>query len=408
MNVEVLLSEIVHSRGGLIRTLTRVHSPFLSPLTYSYVALISPLDGSSEEIAGSGFSLMKGNSQMSAVGEAIERYSATIYVESQLIRSTYEELTVQGVDPTVFCRYHEEQYLQLSEVRSVDHQTPIYWTKGKRVRTGEEAWLPFETVYLKIPAIKPFRDVISTGLACGSSLEQALTSGLLECIERDAFMLFWTLGMVRAQVNVTSIDDSYLLQLLKVAREANVELSVYDISQPEFPVTTILTVLKFKGRRGFYLGCAAHLNSPTAIRKSMEEAISGGTAFFERIYQHGMNVPDHYQEIRTLEDHTAYYLSGALDEILCELIPEQLDCYIPDQCTTFEEVVDVLERQGHPVYSAELTTADVKELGMNVIRIVTPTLVFLPVGPTMLQCERLQEKCEKASRPMNLLPHPFP
>ena len=141
--------------------------------------------------------------------------------------------------------------------------------------TEEIVYLPFETVYLLIPEHhKTFRDAVSTGLASGPKFDVAFENALNECIEKDAFMLFWLLKKVNYEISLNSLQTSKINKLIESVESLNYSIQIYDISQFDIKSFTILTVLKAKDSKGFYMAASTNRKLNKAI-KSIEEAISG-------------------------------------------------------------------------------------------------------------------------------------
>ena len=256
---------------------------------------------------------------------------------------------------------------------------------------------------------KPFRDVISTGLACGISFMHAFENALNECIERDAFMLFWLLGNIQYEININSIKNTKIATYLDCATTLNYDIKLYNISQPKLKTYTILSIFKTKGKKGFYMATSTNRNLFKAIQGSIEEGISGYTSFKEKIAFYGLVPPSTLDDIHSLEDHASYYVAGKYDEILPTIIKSDLQTkYIQDAFHeyTFDEMIESVSSVTN-IYYTELTTVDISSLNLHCLRVITPKLLFLPYGnEPMLESERLYTLAK--NKKINTIPHPFP
>src|SRR5439155_5927506 len=73
-----------------------------------------------------------------------------------------------------------------------DEQTVLRWVEGADLSRGCAAWLPAQLVYLPpFPDEAPIGYSTSSGLAAAPTFDEAVLRGLLELVERDAFMLAW-------------------------------------------------------------------------------------------------------------------------------------------------------------------------------------------------------------------------
>ncbi|MFY3790332.1 YcaO-like family protein [Ureibacillus sp. MALMAid1270] len=409
MNIKKFIQNVYHPRGGLVSHLRKIDVKPGLPQIIRYLAVINSNRLRGGMITGSGFSIDHTSSKMAAIGEAVERYCANIENQKTVLGS-YEEFEGYAMDPMKITRLTDEQYSRNPNLNKVTTKSILEWCNGVDLISGETVLIPKELIYLTNNQ-KPIRDIISTGLACSDTKEDAISRGLLECIERDAFVLFWMLGIVNFKIDFTDINNQDICKLISLAKHSDLQIELYDISQ-EFSVTTILSVIRKKDVKGFYLGCAAHYQYSKAILNSIKEGLGGYSVFYEYLNYYDFNYPSKMEEIETLDDHALYYISGQADWVLEGLLPSTLPIKLAnellDKQTTLDITLDKLNEQEYIPYAVDLTTIDVKSIGLNVMRVVVPALAFLPVGEPMLNCPRLHQKKALSNKEFNLLPHPFP
>lgn len=337
---------------------------------------------------------------MASIGEAIERYCASIEPEPERINcNSIKEFNIQRITRASL-KYDQEPRRK--------------WTVVQEVGSLKKVLVPRELVYLLNTDYPPIRDIISTGLATYSTLNGAIIRGLCECIERDAFILFWMLSCINFKIDNNTIDQKEIKILLNKAQNSGLQVELYDIST-EFGVPVILTVTRKKGKEGFYLSCAANFDYDEAIRKSLEEGLGGYSVYTEATLLHKMSIPPNLNKIKNLSERPIYYLNNNKDRLLRNII-ERSNAYgilknykcIKKKQSSLEQVIEALNNQNINVFFKDITTSDVKELGFRVVRVITPELAFLPIGKPMLYCNRLIQKAEELNRELNLEPHPFP
>ena len=144
-------------------------------------------DSKSEEDTGSGIFFNEQVAQLKALAETVERY-ALGNIPQKLPYTLYTELGCSAVDPFLWCSYLVNDPLVIQTM----HQLPTCWTKAKNLFTNQEILVPAQLVYVPYTFRKGelmLRDPVSTGAAFGTSWEDAAKRGILECIERDAFMI---------------------------------------------------------------------------------------------------------------------------------------------------------------------------------------------------------------------------
>ena len=401
--------DIINNRVGLISYLEPIPFKYMGNTFHRYMANIKS-DFCDKDFPGTGFASDIQTAQNKAIGEAIERYSATIKNPKLIVYDNYENLEYPVILPTNFNRYNDSQYLRNNFYEKFNPSLSRSWVEAIRYLTGEKVYVPFETVYLLQPLQhKPFRDIVSTGLACGTTFEHAFENGLAECVERDAFLWFWLTGLNIFEIEVDGLLNTSLNVYFKNLNRLNLTVNIYDISQPNFKIFTILTVIRTKGTCGFYTATSSSRNLLKAIKGSIEEAISGYTAFKERISFYDLVVPNTLNDIKLLEDHAAYYVAGKHDSILEKILPNNLPLKTIKNINieySLEEMVESINKSTDILY-IDITPIDVEDVNLKSLRVITPQLLFLSGGNEfLLESERLNVYAKNQN--LNLIPHSFP
>lgn len=174
-------------RAGIVSGAARIIVPGSEPAFSAWGVVHS----NERRIAGG---LSADNDVRALIGglsEALERYvwmKETDYFDSPITARGSETRGDLGFVPlTAFAGFSEEH------IRSLD-DTPLLWVRGTSLLSGNKMYLPANTVSAAHadtahePLVRPS---VSTGLATGPSSEFAALGGLLEIIERDAFMISW-------------------------------------------------------------------------------------------------------------------------------------------------------------------------------------------------------------------------
>jgi YcaO-like protein with predicted kinase domain len=156
--------------------------------------------------------------------------------------------------------------------------TPVAWEDATNVQNGATKLVPSDLLWL-VTRIKDqplmYFQMGSNGLASGGSVEDAILSGLYECIERDA----WTL-------NQYLLDAGFLLKRSPLAgispriescigqiERANLKLHLFDITNDyKVPVFSAI-LLDLSGHcAGTFGGYGCHLNAEIAAIRAITEA----------------------------------------------------------------------------------------------------------------------------------------
>jgi ribosomal protein S12 methylthiotransferase accessory factor len=347
------------------------------------------------------------SSRAAAIGEALERYSACHAPLSRLHRMRRSELSDDR--PAV-----PPDWLAPGTGDPV-----VHWVSGHRLRSdsnllihAQAAWLPASRVYLSGIDLQAGLEIVtSTGLAHHPNPWQALRSGLLEVIERDAFMVSWLTrsgatplatslrwrDALGVEVRFDLAVEAYRLYLLDTPTRVPVVLALAIGAQNQPPIA---------------VGAAAHLDLAAACRKALLEARQ---TFAWTVYMRAVRrpVPDR-DGLADLADHVAYYLDagrlGAFDHLLS--MPEDhghsVDLTpVPTIDDARADVARILSRADAAnldCYCADVTSPDIRESGGWVVRAILPALYPLTVGPG----HRAGHRRLNDHPAPNPDPHPFP
>jgi ribosomal protein S12 methylthiotransferase accessory factor len=363
-----------------------------------------------------------------ALGEAIERYSA-VYVPLDLLRrTTARELGRAAVPPARFALFHPSQFsIPGFPLAPFTEDTPTTFVEGVDLRDGSAAFLPAELVYLCRPDVRlpPIGYATSSGLACGPTPEEATLGAILELVERDAVMLAWKCRLSLRLLDWT--DDPELVEVdARFFEPTGVEYRVIDASC-FLGIPVALSVLH--GPSGFgaalAVGAAAGARVQTAWLKAIAESFGVYRWLRTKTRDDGATVVD-ADAIETFDDHMLFYaadeqaaLAGFLDasseRSSTTSIPE-LEGATP--MAQVDAIVTRLARHGVSAYAVDVTSPDVRELGVSVVRVIAPELCALDVShrARFLGGDRLANAAHELGltpdpldvTDLNPLPHPFP
>ncbi len=349
----------IDDRVGIVTEIGEVES-FPAPYYLARTADTAGFSDASAPEAAAGVAVDWNGALMKAVGEALERYCAGVYRDSDFVHASAAELA-DAVGPA--------ELVRPADAPTVDPDEERRWVDAENLATGEPAHLPAAAVHFPQPGER-IVPAITTGLGLGSSTVDALLSGLTEVVERDATMLSWystyePLGLAveddgfaalarRARSEGLSVTPMLVTVDVDVPVVAAAVHRPLDADDPEWPA--------------FALGSAADLDATAAARAATEEALQN------------------WMELRSLGPEDADEAGGAVDEYAS--FPDRARSYVdvdgrvdaatvgPDPVPTGREaltaVVDRLEDAGLTPYAARLTTRDVEAVGFEAVRVVVP------------------------------------
>jgi ribosomal protein S12 methylthiotransferase accessory factor len=368
--------------------------------------------------------------EAAAIGEGLERYSAAFVPSDRLVVGSAEELP-GAVDPARFALFHETQFAHPAfPFRPFRRETIVSWVAGFALPGRVPAYLPAQLVFLawgrRAPGEEHITYATSSGLACASTLEEALLAGILEQIERDAVMLAWY-----DRLSLPLLDWTHDRELLRLdaryfaptgLRYSAVDLSAF------FGIPTVLGVVHgvpgFLGALGIGASCAPTV--AVAWRKALAEAFAVQRWVRDRALERPEEVERPAPEIQSFDGHTMFYAHPDRAERAAFLdgSPDRRDTRDVARLEgstvrqRLEAVSDRLAQRRVSAYAVDVTSPDVRSAGFHVVRVIAPELCQLDVveRARFLGGSRLYEAAHEAGlvprrlgvRDLNPDPHPFP
>jgi ribosomal protein S12 methylthiotransferase accessory factor len=369
-----------------------------------------------------------------ALGEAVERYCSAFFRYADLLVSSYRDLPGPGTPPEAFALYRPEQYAAGGfPWRPFTDDAPVSWTLARSLRTGESRYVPAAMVFVPFHYSREGRDTpitqpISTGLAAGSSFEDAALSGLCEAVERDAFTLTWQARLARPHLPVGSLPPDCRDRVRRFT-DAGLRVEIMDITT-DLGVPTVLTFALGDRPTSPALAVAA-ATSPVpelAVRKSLEE-LAHTRKFSRQVMDYlpplPVDVAGGHPAVEEQKHHLRFYCPQPAKSFAAFAWASEAErpfgelAAVPGRSAgeQLAALVDRLAAADLDVLACDLTTPDVADLGLSVVRIVVPGLhpLFMGHRNRALGGHRLYTVPQRLGLPGpapgdadNPYPHPFP
>ena len=229
-----LLPLAVDPRCGLVRYVSNRVSSHVLPAT---VAALCPTGTPTELEKGYGRTGNARDSRTAAVLEAIERYAAmTDRGGRPEVTACFAELGERAMDPHRFILHGPEQMEEPGyRLARYDPEARYDWVRAWSLRRGEPILVPAQLGYYALDrkgkvAGGRFVYETSNGCAAGSSKGEAMLSGLLEVIERDAFLASWYSRVPVRRIDPSGCTDELVRALLARIAAEGLALEVNDIA----------------------------------------------------------------------------------------------------------------------------------------------------------------------------------
>lgn len=309
-----LLAGWVDPLTGVIRQLSG-HAPHLPDFPVTASAGMSTFSAGEFDPRGmgqigSGKGLDEVSAHISAIGEAIERYSAARFRRSDFKYASIGELEGDYVDPDKLVLYSKKQYgtpnFPFSPWRA---KQKIHWVKGRWLGLQKPVWVPALVSYFNFstPHEEQFSQVSSNGLAAGQDNDDAAIRATYELIERDAMMLTWYAQLPCQRLSLDSQYQGKMRVMIDSlgARGCQLELYLLDVGI-HVPTVVCLSLGDGITTPAVSVALATHGDIQVAMRKALLEQ-GHVMPYLCHLMSTGHGRPRQVHEVQTLEDHAAYY-----------------------------------------------------------------------------------------------------
>lgn len=427
---------LVDERVGIVESVREVRTDAGAPRFFHYAARAANTDAFTRQrnfANGGGAATTRERAIAKAIGEAVERYCSAIYDIEELPLATYAEAGFPALDPHELALYAPEQYAREGfPWVPFEHDTPVRWAPARDLTEDCERFVPAARVmmpytYYLGTGDAPVDQPISTGMACHVDYHRAALSGVCEVVERDAVMLTWQAMLARPQIRVETLDDEGY-ELVQRIERAGLRVVMLDLAM-DHGIPSILSCIVGDGPAlpALVVAGASSPSPADAVRKSLEELVHSlrYCQFVKSTLPPIETAPPDWDGVTDQLTHLGFWADPARSELSEFLFSSRErrefdaieDLSTGDPARDLESVVERVEAVGERVLVADLTSPDVADLGLTVVRAVIPGFQPLHMGYPLrsLGGRRLREVParlgqERPGLPLgdNPAPHPYP
>lgn len=368
------------------------------------------------------------------VGECLERAPLLYFRMADLVRGSTRKLRSRGlplVPPQELSVFSAAQAERRQELR-FDEDSVLHWTPCTSLLTGREALIPAQLVHWNYPVgwgdvPEPMlRECSTHGAGAFFTVEGAILSGLLECIQRDGFFIHWLRRVVPSRIDIGSLRRPATLRLVTLAREVGLEPVFLDVTSELGVPTCVCVLLREDGGHPYAsMGGSCRLDGESAVHDALLEAASVHHVIARDATR--LVLPDDYEPFTdpTLYTHKrlafwanpeharhlAFFLAGPSVSVqqFCRSVPRH-----DDARGALAYAVGVLRRHGLDGWYFQAEHDALDALGFASVRVIIPGLVPLyyeernaPLGHRRLAASPLFTAAA-AAQPLTPWPHPFP
>jgi ribosomal protein S12 methylthiotransferase accessory factor len=356
------------------------------------------------------------------------------------VSGSLESLGSDALDPRVCGLYSDQFYRDNPRVVPFSSTRQISWVWGYSLRQARPLLVPEILTYYHAPGLENrFVQESSNGCASGGCLEEAVYFGLMEVIERDAFLLMWYGRAGLAELDPQTSSSATTRQMVDRLAMYGYEARFFDarIGFP-VPVVTAAAVRIDGGLGRMCFGAAASLDPEAAMRAALCEIATDAVNARGRVERNEDRLRamvGDFDRVVGLHDHPLLYgvpemaqhasfllgtdggpppLKHAMADRYAGLRPPSTDLRVD-----LERCVDEVTSKGFDVIVVDQTLPEQRDLGLRTASVLVPGLLPIDFGwrrQRALLMPRLRTALREAGLrdrdlrvdELNPAPHPFP
>lgn len=337
-----------------------------------------------------------------AIGEAIERYCLSIVGEDDLTRGAADESS--RVDPSRFHNHPGE----------LNDETEYYWTPVRDIHNDREVSVPAQFVYCPVDAAERYiRNPITTGAAAHCSYRAAIKAGLLEVIEREAFMINYLHKLPNRRIPQSVIEQTPAADIVSNLESSKLKTHFIKMTL-DLPVHIVLCICWDEALGFPTVGMDAGFEFGETIEDALLEA------YHAHPWQRRIDAINHnIEDIINIRTRAEFWKAKKNDTRGIEHWLEADSGQFQQDATveTVMQLIETLEDRDIDIYVRDLTTENIKDQGFRAVRVISPEIhpLYLDERFKYTVGNRLYEVPEAlgfdvasaANTELNPVPHPF-
>jgi ribosomal protein S12 methylthiotransferase accessory factor len=433
----LLVDGLVNPVCGVLgpRTVKLLESPVTAPVLGR---VMKQGHGGLNEMTWSGQANSYRGSRDLALLEGLERYAS---VEPRrpggVLNASYEAVRDIALDPLSVGSYAPQTYRTEPLLSPFDPAREIPWVWGYSLTGKRPVLVPLHLAYYSTGSRgENFVFESSNGCASGASLAEAILFGLLELVERDAFLLGWYGGAGLARIDIARGGNAVLRSMLDRARLLGYEVHAFDNrADIDIPVVTSLAVRRDGGDGALAFAAGASLEPDEALMAAVSEVLSHIPSLPGAVRRRGSRLramAADFTQVAELSDHAelfalpemSVHARRYLEPAAARPAAEVYASWQARRPRTTDLLDDLrycqsqVERAGLEVIVVDQTCAEQRRAGLHSACVIVPGLLPLDFGWSRQRALRMPRLLSAGRRAgwrdtdltggdLHLVPHPF-
>ncbi|WP_158738178.1 TOMM precursor leader peptide-binding protein [Alteribacillus sp. YIM 98480] len=394
-----------------------------------------PLIMGDEGVAGRTHSYAE--SELTAILEGLERYCGLApHGKRTVIHDSYQNVKDQALHPMDVGVHEKEQYTKPGfPFKPFDPERSIHWVWGYSFLQERPTLVPELLAYYSLGCGDGFVYETSNGCALGGSLEEAVFYGIMEVLERDAFLMTWYAQLPLPRIDPYSADDQELaLMIDRVRAAAGYDLYFFN-STMEHGIPSVFAMAKNRKKKGLNIICAAgaHLDPLRAVKSSIHELAGMMLTLDDKLEENKKELLRMLKDsslVQQMDDHGLLYGLPEAEERLKFLLDDNRPLRTFDEefkrppghddlTDDLEEILQAFRQLNLEVIVVDQTTPEIARNGLYCVKVLIPGMLPMTFGQHLTRITGLKRvltvpmelgytKQPLTFDQLNPYPHPFP
>ncbi|MFJ4988899.1 TOMM precursor leader peptide-binding protein [Streptomyces sp. NPDC088732] len=383
-----------------------------------------------------------GRSVRVGVLEGMERFAGMrARGKRTTVVASLAELGDDALDPRTCGVYSDAFYRHQDLVRPFDPDRPHPWVWGYSLRDRRPLLVPEVLAYYHAPGGLENRFVqeSSNGCASGGSLEEAVLFGLMEAVERDAFLIAWYAGLPLPEIDPATSTRPATRHMVERLAMYGYRARFFD-TRITFPVPVVTAVAQRAdgGTGTLCFGAGASWDPEAALAAGLAEIATDAVKLQRRTERERDRLEAmaaDFGSVHVLHDHPLLYgLPSMARHADFLLDPRDGPAGPPprpvaalatgrppaaDLREDLDAAVAAVTAHGFDVVVVDQTMPEQRDAGLHTAAVLVPGLIPIDFGwhrQRALHMPRLRTAPHTAGltghvlrdEELNLAPHPFP
>ncbi len=374
-------------------------------------------------------------SATAAVAEAVERWGGmSPSGHRSVVEGAYKDLP-EAIDLRRLGLHDEHRYDEPGfPCQRWSEDSVLDWVWGRSLTHDRPVLVPETYAYYRTRLIRPDRPrflyEVSNGCAVGGSMPETILHGLMEVIERDAFLMTWYSRRPPAEIDLSTARGSTVPLLLeRIQRLTGYTAHAWDTTTEHGIPSVWVGVVDEKERDGY-----ARFLCAAASHFDMEDAVAAGLLELAPIIAQHQDEPEDVQDLARrmvddgdlctsmlhhsqlngrpeAQDRLAFLFDGPTRS-MAEPEPMLHTGEPTDIEALLRSTVDRLAAHGLEVVVVDQTTPEHRAGGLFCVKVIVPGMLPMTFGNKFRRVRGLTRAYEAAAAQgyddVNPDPHPFP